>query len=116
MRLIIENDKIIIDDNEYVPVGEKSEIKVGDLVRVTDRKFYSNYYTWAGWKEAPIEYAIKYQYFGGVPHEEENCVVRYIGCHGKEDKKLAIIEDTLCGRCYLVNVKGLKKVKEGNEQ
>ena len=102
--------KVIIDGTEYVPVRKKSEIRVGDLVRVTDGNCYPSYYTWPGWKEAPIEYAIKYQYFSGAPYEKENCVVRYIGCHEKEDKKLAIIENTSFGGCYLVNVKGLEKL------
>ena len=111
MRLIIENDKIIIDGIEYVPVDEK-EIEVGDIVRVKNpEKCYTSYYSWLGWKEAPIEYAIKYQYFGGTPNQKENYLVRYIGCHGKEDKKLAIIEDAPLGKCYLVNVIGLEKVR-----
>lgn len=104
--------KVIIDGIEYVPVGEKSEIKVGDTVRVIDgEKCHPAYYSWPGWKEAPIEYAIRYQYFGGTTDPQENYVVRYIGCHGNENKKLAIIEDAPLGKCYLVNVKGLEKVR-----
>ncbi len=110
MRLIIEEDKIIIDGIEYAPV--KKEIQVGDTVRVKNPgKCYTSYWSWPGWKEAPIEYAIGYQYFGGTPDTEENYVVRYIGLSGTESKKLAIIEETLFRRCYLVDVKGLEKVE-----
>ena len=109
MRLIIESDKIIFDGIEYVPV--KKEIQVGDLVFVTDAgKFYPGYDIWPGWKKAPIEYAIRYQYECEMPNKNEMYIVRYIGEHGCGNFHIAIIESTLDRKCYLIDVDGLEKV------
>ena len=113
MRLIIESDKIIIDGIEYVPVGEKSEIKVGDIVKVTDTgKCYSGYHTWSGWKKTHIEYAIRYQYECASPNKNEKYIVRYIGEHEYGIIHLAIIENANDKKCYLIDVKGIERTTE----
>ena len=110
MRIIIESDKIIIDDKEYVPVGEKSEIKVGDIVKVTDTgKCYSGYHTWPGWRKTHIEYAIRYQYGSGSLNKNDKYIVRYIDKHEYGIIHLAIIENANDRKCYLIDVKGIEK-------
>lgn len=108
--------KVIIDGIEYVPVGEKSEIKVGDIVKVTDPlKCHSRYHTWPGWRKANIEYAIRYQYESELPNKSEKYIVRYLDKHEYEIVRLAIIENTNDRKCYLINVIGLTKVVDENE-
>lgn len=117
MKVIIEKDKITFDNTEYVPVEEKAEIKVGDTVSVKDPGMnYSGYCTWPGWREAPIEYAIRYQFESEGPNTEDVYMVRYIGKHEFEDKTLAVIEripwEKLWDKCYLVNTAALEKVRK----
>lgn len=103
--------KVIIDGIEYVPA--KKEIKVGDLVKVTNpQKNYPGYYTWPGWKKANIEYAIRYQYEIASPNKNEKYIVRYIDKHECGIIHLAIIEDRNDRRCYLIDVDGLERMEK----
>ena len=109
--------KVIIDGIEYVPVEEKAEIKVGDTVRVENPSMhYPGHHTWPGWREAPIEYAIRYQFESKGPNTEDVYVVRYIGKHGYIDRTLAIIErkpwEKYWDKCYLIDIAALEKVEK----
>lgn len=113
MRLIIENDKIIIGGIEYVPV--KKEIQVGDRVRVVEPgKRYSSYQNWPGWKNVTLEYAIRYAYgdasCDNVMENETFRVIHITYNDSLTGVTLALIESEKYRECYLINVDGLEKV------
>lgn len=114
MRLIIESDKIIIDGTEYVL---KPEIKVGDTVMVANSgQVFPTFDTWKGWKDVPIECVVRAQY--GMSEEVidgRRAKVVHIGTEFP-NYTLAVIEMEESRKCYLIDVVGLKKVREGNEQ
>ena len=106
--------KVIIDGIEYVP---KPEIKVGDTVVVTDSgQVFPTFDTWHGWKTAPIECVVRAQY--GMTEEKidgHRAKVVHIGAE-PPNYTLAVIEMEDNRKCYLIDIIGLKKVKESNEQ
>lgn len=109
--------EVIIDGIKYVPSTEeeeiKGEIKVGNVVRITDAgKSYSSYHSWYGWKRAPLEYAIRYQFEGKSPDKGKIYIVRYIGEHEYGIISLAIIENVVDRRCYLIDVDGIEKIAD----
>lgn len=115
MRLIIENDKIIIDGIEYVQA--KKEIQVGDRVRVVNPgKRYGSYQNWPGWEKVPLEYAIRYTYGGGawdnsMTNKETFRVIHTTYKDLLTNVTIALIESEKYGECYLFNVDGLEKVE-----
>ena len=106
--------KVIIDGIEYVP---KPEIKVGDTVVVANSgQVFPTFDTWEGWKTAPIECVVRAQY--GMTEEiidGHRAKVVHIGAE-PPNYTLAVIEMEDNRKCYLIDIIGLKKVKEGNEQ
>jgi len=102
--------KVIIDGIEYVPVNNSTEIKVGDRVKVVNEgEQYDSYYTWSGWADVPLEYAVRFDYRGRL-FNGEVCTVIYVGEHDNwKGHKLVVIEDCSTRQCYLIDSKGLEK-------
>lgn len=105
--------KVVINGIEYVPV-ERQEIEVGDIVLVVNSgQVFPAYDTWEGWKRTPIECVVRARYgrvsevinghFAKVVHIEQNGLI--------ENDVLAVIEMINTRNCYLIDIKGLKKVE-----
>ena len=89
-------------------------IHEGDTVRITDTgKQYTTYNAWIKSNITDVDLICKFDYNRDASIDSEYVVVK-IAEHGMNNKTLAYVKEKsdLWPRCYLIDVKGLEKVKK----
>ena len=92
---------------------EKEELKVGDIVIITDiEDCYDLYDSFFKQENLPIEYAARYSY-GGTPSKDCEYKILHIGQHIRSKEDLALVEmcndESLRDNIYIVKLNTLKK-------
>ena len=92
---------------------EEKEIKVGDWVKVVDNG--QSYTTYPEWLYNRVEFKfVKYYHYGYCPINGSVGKVIAIGQHENQSDRIIMAIHANNGYVYIVNQKGLKKVKNPN--
>lgn len=97
-------------DNPEEILKKYDEIKVGDKVHIINSGLIHRGYV--DWVEHHIRAGrdLRYKFdYGNAPSMSNDFKVKYIAKHLSCDELLAYIQDLLTDRCYVIEVKGLKK-------
>lgn len=102
--------KLAMERLNTAVIKSNDKIKEGDIVKISDTgHLYTTYLAWVEKHTVSIRDRYKYDY-DNYPDLKNSFKVIKISPHGGQNDTLAYITDLKTTRCYLIGIRGLKKV------